>query len=254
MLAEAFRETQGRIPALDFGSSRGRVEISERLRARLGRVRAPILERLPHGARVSGREVAADGLAVADARDGHPVARDALGDVQSRRLALGVRVRGENELVDSAALDPLDERLDAQRFGPYTVQWRDRPAEHVVAAAEAARALDRREIGGALDDTGHARGARFVAADLARRARGQVEALCAQPAGRAQAHDRLAELRRDDVGRGQQEVRQPRGRLLADSRQAAQRLYQALDRLQALLAHAPPPPGADGSATPLPLF
>src|SRR5258706_3428242 len=116
MLAEAFRETQGRIPALDFGSSRGRVEISERLRARLGRVRAPILERLPHGDRIDVLEGAADRHAVADARDGHPVARDALGYVQSRRLALGGRVRGENELVDSATLDSLYDRLAAHRF------------------------------------------------------------------------------------------------------------------------------------------
>src|SRR5919202_417164 len=67
-------------------------------------------------------------------------------------LALEVRVGGEDDLGDLAGGEALHELLDAQVVGPHALDRADGAAEHVVAAAELARLLDRDHVLRLLDD------------------------------------------------------------------------------------------------------
>ena len=68
-------------------------------------------------------------------------------------------------------VDARVELGDLQVLGIDAVDRRQRAAEHVVAAAELVRALDRDDVAGLLDDADQRRVAALVEADPAARAR-----------------------------------------------------------------------------------
>ena len=79
-----------------------------------------------------------------------------------------------------AVLDPRHQLGDAQVGGLHAVERRERAAEHVVEAAELARALDGDDVGRLLHHADDARVAARVGADGAQLALGQVEAAAAE--------------------------------------------------------------------------
>ena len=84
-------------------------------------------------------------------------------------------------LFRSAVGQPDHQLPDAQLVGPDPVDRRDRPAEHVVLAAELPGALDGDDVLRLLDDADEAGVASRVAADRARRLLGHVAADLAEP-------------------------------------------------------------------------
>src|SRR6188768_413254 len=78
-------------------------------------------------------------------RDQHP------GEIRRSRVALDVRVHGQDDLRDRAVVEPGDQLAHAQLLGADAVERRDCAAEHVVAAPELAGALDRDHVLGLLD-------------------------------------------------------------------------------------------------------
>jgi hypothetical protein len=102
------------------------------------------------------------------------------GEVAGGRLTLDVRVGGDHDLRDALLGDARDELADAQLVRADAVDRADRPAEHVVAAAELVRLLDRDEGPRLLDDAEHGGVAPCVAADAALLGLGHVEAAPAE--------------------------------------------------------------------------
>ena len=88
---------------------------------------------------------------------------------------------------------------------------------------------DRFDVVASADDADLIAGTRRIRADVARRLLGQVEALLAEHDLLLQAKDRLTELRRELVGRAEDEIRQSGRRLLPDPRKPTQRLNEAID-------------------------
>ncbi len=84
-----------------------------------------------------------------------------------RRLALDGRVHGENDF-GGAASDALDELGQIEPLGRDAIERGKRAPEHVIAALEDARALERPKVGNVLDDANDARLALRVTADRAR--------------------------------------------------------------------------------------
>ena len=76
----------------------------------------------------------------------------------------------------AAGAHPLVQLGDLQILGVDAVDRRQRAAEHVVAAAELVRALDRDHVRGLLDDADQLGVAPLVGADPATRPVGEVEA------------------------------------------------------------------------------
>ena len=125
------------------------------------------LERAAEGQLIGVLEVAADRqtagqLAHAQAERGeHP------DEVGGRRLALEVRIGGDDDLGDGAVLQARQQLLDAQLVGADAGDGTDRTTQHVIAAAEFAGALDGDDVLALLDDTDDAGVAPRVGADLA---------------------------------------------------------------------------------------
>src|SRR5262249_5705807 len=138
--------------------------------------RPPVLDADSHGHVVGVLEVAAERHAVGNAREAYTERAQPLGEVVGGRVALRVRIGREHDLLDAAAPHARLELGHAQLARADAVDRRERAAEHVVAAVEAAALLDRREIRGLLHHT-HDRGvAALVAADGAGRLARDVEA------------------------------------------------------------------------------
>src|SRR3712207_768773 len=89
------------------------------------------------------------------------------GEVRRGGLALQVGVGGQDDLGHRAGREPGHELLDAELVGADVVDGRDRPAEHVVAALELARPLDRDDVLGLLHHADDGRVAPRVPADAA---------------------------------------------------------------------------------------
>src|SRR6266511_4224511 len=89
-------------------------------------------------------------------------------------LALEVRVGGQDDLGDLPAGQPLHQLLDPQLVRPDALDGRDRPAQHVVPAAELPGALDRHHVLGLLDHADRGEVAARVPADPALRLLGHV--------------------------------------------------------------------------------
>ena len=113
-----------------------------------------------------------------------------LGQVHGGRLALEVRVGGQDELGDPFRVDASDELANPEVLGSDALERVERALQHVVAAPELSRALEGRDRLGLFDDADDRGVAAVVLADLAQRAPlGHVEAALAE---------RGALLHRDD--------------------------------------------------------
>src|SRR5205814_319369 len=101
-------------------------------------------------------------------------------------------------------------------------------AEHVVAAAELVRALDRDQVGGLLHDADHLGIPALVGADAADRSLGEVEADLAAPDALLDLPDRIGQRERLLVAAAQDVKREPLGGPPADARQARELCDQPL--------------------------
>ena len=111
----------------------------------------------------------------------------------------------------SPAVDARVELGDLEVLGVDAVDRRQRAAEHVVAAAELVRALDRDHVAGLLDDADQLGVAPLVLADPAARPVGEVEADLAQADPLLDLADRVGERERVLVVGAQDVERQPLG-------------------------------------------
>src|ERR687894_1077010 len=121
-------------------------------------------------------KVPADGEAAGQRRHPDRQVLDLGRDEQGRRLARGVRVGGDDELLRALVAHPLDELRYAEVFGLHAVQRREGAAEDVVEAAVLGGAFNRTDVVGVLDHADRARVPARVAADLALLRLGEVEA------------------------------------------------------------------------------
>ena len=174
--------------------------------------------------------MAADGDAVGEARDAHAERPQQAGKVHRRRLALGVRIRGHDDLFDVPLRHAVEQRLNLQIVGPHMVHRRDDAVQHVVAAVVFARALDGDDVARVGDDADDM----FIT--LRRRADG-AEAAVRQIA--ADGAERDGALGVDDgIGKGlgllfgqaQHEKREPLCALAADAGQARELLNELFER------------------------
>src|SRR5262249_43368567 len=146
-------------------------------------------------------------------------------------LALDARVGREDDLVDRLALETGQELAHLQVLGPDAVERRERSEQHVVAAAELARLLQREQVVRLLHDAEDARVTTWIAADAARILLGDVEADATVDDEGLELRERIGEPR-DLVDRLlQQEERQSLGRLWPDARQPLEQLDQPRDGL-----------------------
>src|SRR5690606_13436136 len=145
------------------------------------------------------------------------------------RLALSVRVGRDDHLGDLLGADPREQILDPQLIGAHARQRIQSAAQHVVAATELARALDRQYVLGFLDDTDQRRVAPHVVADAAALGLGDVAAHLAEPDTLGDLAEHLAQPA--DVLRvgGQQVERDALGTLRTDAGQPAQLVDQVLN-------------------------
>src|SRR3954471_4450992 len=196
-----------------------------------GSDRAAAGKRAPERDLVGVLEVAAHRQPGGEARD-RDVRRARVqlgGDVQRRGLAGGRRVRGQHALAELAAPRPGVELSEPQVLRLDAVDRRERPAEHVVAAAELVRALDRDHVAGLLDHADHGAVAPLVQADRAAGALGEVEADLAQRDLLLDVLDRLGQRERV-VGGGAQDVEgEPLRGAVADPGQLGELADEALE-------------------------
>ena len=113
--------------------------------------------------------------------------------VHGGRVALEVRVRGEDHLGDVVTIDAVQELLHAQIVGADAVERADRAAQHVVAALDHAGLLDGGGVLRLLDHAERGDVAAGVATDPAEVAIGDVAALPAEGDALLRLHDHLRE-------------------------------------------------------------
>ena len=114
------------------------------------------------------------------------------GQVGGRRLALQVRVGGDDDLLDPVVGEAVEQLADVKLVGADAGDWIDGATEHVVPAAEGTGPLNGHNVLGLLDHAQRGLVAARVAADRARVLLGDVEA------DRAELHPLLD--RTDRVG------------------------------------------------------
>ena len=121
-----------------------------------------------------------------------------LGQVERGRLALDVRAGGDDHLSIATVARPrrAQQLADAQIVGADAVERREHAVQHVVAAAKAAGALDREQIGRRGDHADEARVAARVAAQRARILLGEVHAHRAEADLLLDLDERLRQLAR----------------------------------------------------------
>src|SRR3954451_7344977 len=129
--------------------------------------RAPPLEGTTEGDLVGVLEVAADRQPAREA--GHPQTHrlDQPGEVGRRGFALEVGVGGQDQLRHGTVSQAGHQLTNPEVVRADSFDRRDRTAEHVVATAELAGALDSDDVLRLLDDTDDGRVAPWVAADAA---------------------------------------------------------------------------------------
>ena len=123
--------------------------------------------------------------------------------------------------------------------GPIPSIGRDRPAEHVVAAAELPGPLDRDDVLGLLDDADHREVAAWVPADPALLLLGDVAADRAEPDLVLDLGQRSHQPSNIDRIGGEQVERDPLGALRADAGKPAELVDQVLDRAFVHVARRP---------------
>ena len=154
-----------------------------------------------------------------------------VGQVERRRLAGRGRVGGDHDFAHAGPVrDPAEQLADVQVLGVDTVDRRQRSAEHVVAAVELARALDRDHVAGLLDHADRVGLAAVVLADAAGGLGGEVEADLAVADGLLDLADRVGQRQRLLVGDAEDVECEPLGRTLPDAGQARELGDQAVDR------------------------
>src|SRR6266545_7287729 len=174
-------------------------------------------QRFRHRDLVGVLEIAADGEPERQSRGAHLDRPELLGDVERRRFALDVRVRGHDDFAHAAAAHALQQSVDVDVLRPDALERRERAEEDVEEALEIARPLDRGNVERFLDDADDRGVAPRVGADRARVDVGHVVA-------RRAVEDLLLDLddrarQRLGLGGGTLEdmVGEARGRLAADA-------------------------------------
>src|SRR5207248_4014015 len=108
-------------------------------------------------------------------RDAHAQRLDEPRQVERRRLSFDGRIGGHDHFLH-LAVQPRDQFFEFELIGPDAVERGERAVQHVVPAAELARALHREQIGDRLDHADDPGVALRVGADRARILRGQIAA------------------------------------------------------------------------------
>lgn len=121
-------------------------------------------------------ESAAGGEAMSDTGYRYAKRRERFRKVVRGRFAFHVRTQGEDDFRGRLDLYSGKQFVDSELFGTDVVQRSDAAAEDVVAASEGARSLDRKDVGGLLDDTDLPADPVFIAANLAEFLRGKEAA------------------------------------------------------------------------------
>ena len=157
--------------------------------------------------------------------------------VDGGRLALDGRARGEDHLLDAAGADALEEARQAQLVGADARERRERSVQHVVAALEVARLLDRDDVVRLLDHADRPRAARgseqcwqssrSVTAWQTEQVRIPSSSVAIASPRRAASSSRAA----------QQVERDALGRLRPDARELPQLVDQPLDRGRVVHSH-----------------
>src|ERR1022692_3170729 len=184
-------------------------------------------------------ELAADRQAAGGPGDPDSERLDQPGQVRRRRLAFQVGVGRENQLGNGAVGQPRHQFLDPQILGADPVNRADRAAEDMVAAAELADLLNRRDVLRLFHHADHRKITALAPADAALVLFGHIAA------GAAEFHllYHLKQYRREPanvrrVGR-QQVKRDPLRSLRADARKQAELVDEALDDALAHLSARP---------------
>jgi hypothetical protein len=112
---------------------------------------AAALHRFEHGDFIRVLEIRADGYAHGDARDADAERFDQFREVDGSGFAFGGRIRRNNNLLDCAALEALDEAFDLELIRTNALQRREGAAQNVVQAAKLARSFHRLDIRGFFD-------------------------------------------------------------------------------------------------------
>src|SRR5262245_1665661 len=237
-------------------SRRGTVRLLSTTRADARQAPLPHLPSAFHGLGerhlVGVLEIAADRQPARDARDAHTERLEQPRQIDRGGLALDARVGGQDHFFDLVVLEPGQQLAHAQVLGPDAVQRGQRAEQDVIAAAELAGALERKQVVGLLHHAERPLLALRIAADAAGILLRHVEA------DRA-VHDELLELgqrlpeRRDLRSRAlEKEEGQPLGRLRPDARESLERIDQPGDRLR-VIRHYNPRPGILSPAVILPI-
>ena len=186
-----------------------------------------MLHRLVEGALIRVFDVGADGQAVGDAADAHADRREQPGQVGRGRLALQVGVGGENNFGDRGfggigRREAAQEFLHLELFRPDAVHGAEMAVQDVVAAAEAAGALDGKDIQRLLDDADDAVIAAGVGADATGVGLGEVLTDGAEPNALFDVEQGGGQFLRFNFGRAEDVVGEALGRLGADAGQAVE--------------------------------
>ncbi|NJM07898.1 hypothetical protein HC891_19470 [Candidatus Gracilibacteria bacterium] len=144
-----------------------------------------------------------------------------------RRLALGIRVRGQNDFVDRLAFNTSDKFVDFQVFAVHPFERRDMPMQHVVETAIAAGALDGQYVERLFHHTDLRAVAALAHADRAVVAGGDIEAAFAERHLLLHLYDRLGQHTRLLIAGAQQEKGEPGCGFGANAGQTAERIDQA---------------------------
>src|SRR5216683_5267631 len=113
--------------------------------------RPPALQRSADRHLVRILEISAHRKTARETRHANSVSRQQLRDVHRRCLALEIRIRRHDELIDPATADARHELRDLEVIRTDAVHRRDGAVEHVIATLVLTGALDREHIQGLLD-------------------------------------------------------------------------------------------------------
>src|SRR5215469_14356535 len=203
----------------------------------------PSFERPAEGDLVGVLELAAHGQAAGGPGHPQPHRLDEPGQVRGGRLALEVGVGRQDQLGDRAVRQPLHKLGDPQVIWPDSVDRADRAAEDMVAAAELADLLNRRDVLGLLNDADHRGIASRVPADAALLLLGDVAASAAEPHPLEHLEQRGGQPAHVRRVRGQQVEGDALGALRPDARQLAELVDEVLDDAFVHLRTSRAPPG-----------
>lgn len=180
------------------------------------------------GSRVGVVELRTAGQAARQPGQLDPQRLELLLQVQRGRLAVRAGVRRDYNFLHVLVADPRQQLGDPQVLGQHAAQRRERPAQHVVAAAERAAALDRDRVQRAFDHAQRVAAAPVVIADAAQRA--VLAQRRAARAGRDAPGD-PAQAGRQRVELGAVPLQHPERDALGASRPDAGHARQAVDQL-----------------------